>query len=281
MNQLLRDLVPPLVWRALREVRSRPMPTEWEYVPEGWEAAKSDAKIKGWNVPGVLEAYKASWPGFVRRVETTAPLAVSPDAVPGSPADLAFHNSVMCFAYVLSASCRQKAAISMLDWGGGIGHYYLMSKALVPDLQIDYHCKDVPILANHGRALFPEAHFYTDETCLSRQYDLVLASTSLHYAEDWATTLASLATAASGYLFVTGLPIVDRVPSFVFLQRPYRYGYDTEYLGWCLNRHQFLGVAESSGLELLREFMIGYRPLIHRSPAPCDYRGFLFAPRPV
>jgi hypothetical protein len=63
---------------------------------------------------------------------------------------------MMTYAYALSLSTRHKSSISMLDWGGAIGHYYLLSEKLVPDLEIDYHCKDVPVLAEYGRSLFPK-----------------------------------------------------------------------------------------------------------------------------
>jgi putative methyltransferase (TIGR04325 family) len=164
----------------------------------------------------------------------------------------------------------------MLDWGGGIGHYYLLSQNLVPALEIDYHCKDVPVLAEHGRSLFPKAHFYTDETCLERKYDFVLVSGSFQYSQDWVSALKGLAQATGGYLFITRLPIAHQAPSFVIVQRPYQYGYNTEYLGWCLNRGEFLQCAQKLGLELIREFVVEPLPPIHRAPEQPEHWGFLF-----
>lgn len=34
----------------------------------------------------------------------------------------------------------------MLDWGGGLGAYYVYSRALLPDLELDYHCRELPLL---------------------------------------------------------------------------------------------------------------------------------------
>ena len=134
-------------------------------------------------------------------------------------------------------------------------------------------------MAQAGQALLSEAHFYTDDRCLSRRYDLVLASSSLYYAEDWKGTLAKLAGATGGYLYVAGLPTVERAASFVFVQRPYRYGYETEYLGWCVNHDELLAAAQAAGLRLVREFAQAYRPEIYGAPEQCEYRGFLFIPR--
>jgi len=271
---------PALVGLARRLVTAiRQERPEWEYVPEGWARAQSDAKIKGWNVESVLEAYKARWPAFVHQLEGTAPLGISPESPTPEQSDLAFHNTLMIFAYALALATRTKNAISMLDWGGGIGHYYLIGKTLVPGLDIDYHCKDTPALIEYGKKLFPQAHFCADESCLARRYDFVLASTSLHYSEDWPAVLAGLARATDGYLLVTQLPVTSKSPSFVFVQRPYRYGYNTEYLGWCLNQTEFLARAQAAEMELLREFLIGHQIPIAHAPGPCEYRAFLFRPR--
>lgn len=280
----LKLLTPPVIvlWaKSLRRWLTTRGKAEWEYVPEGWRAAQTDPKIKGWDETSVLEAYRAKWPTFVKLLEGSVPLSASPEAPDSHQPDLLFHNSMMVFAYALALAARQRATLSMLDWGGGIGHYNLIARACVPNLAIDYHCKDLPGLARYGQTLFPEAHFYSDETCLARSYDFVLTSGALHYSEDWAGTLAGLRRAAGDYLLVTLLPIVLQAPSYVFVQRPYAYGYNTEYLGWCLNRAEFLERAlERHEVELVREFVTGQQPPIARAPEPCQYRAFLFRRTP-
>ncbi len=185
---------------------------------------------------------------------------------------------MMSYAYSLGLAACQKTSISMLDWGGGIGHYYLIGKALFPDLEINYHCKDVPVLAEYGQSLFPEAHFYTNNVSIDRTFNFVFSSCSLHYSQDWKSDLKILADVTEEYLFVTRQPIIHKFPSYVFIQRPYVYGYNTEYLGWCLNRQEFLDTAKKYGLQLIREFVTGEAPEIDHAPEPCEYRGFLFQP---
>lgn len=276
LKALAKALTPPIIWDLARRWMVKIGQPEWEYIPDGWERARQDARIRGWNEPSILQAYLEKWPGFKKNIAGTKPFGLSPEAGQDASADLAQHNTFMVFGYCLALAARQRASLSLLDWGGGIGHYYLVGRALLPDVSIDYHCKDVPVLANHGRTLFPEAHFYSDESCLQRQYDFILASASLHYSEDWLATLRGLAYATGDYLLVTRLPTIDHAASYVFVQRPYRYGYRTEYVGWCLNRGEFLGAAREAGLSLLREFLIGERPPIQGAPQPCEYRGFLF-----
>jgi putative methyltransferase (TIGR04325 family) len=281
MKSTIRYLVPPVLVDSAKRFKEIIRPRnhdliEWEFVPEGWQLAETDAKIKGWNVNSVLEAYKTNWPAFVERLKKTSPLVSATETNHGTQNNLALHNILMTYAYALTLSSRNKSSITMLDWGGGIGHYFLIGQSLVPDLEIDYHCKDVPLLVEYGRELFPRAHFYSDESCLTRQYDLVFCSTSLHYSQDWKAALTGLARATGGYMLVSQLPTVMEANSFVMVQRPYQYGYNTEYLGWCLNRQEFLRSAEEAGLKLVRQFLSGHQPFIHGAPEQCEYRGFLF-----
>lgn len=281
IKDVIRDLTPPIIWRNLSKIKQqykqqKTAYIEWEYIPEGWEREQKDDKIKGWNVESVLEAYKTNWPGFVANLETELPLGFSPEANGENRTNLMFHNIIMTYGYALSIASRNKTKISILDWGGGIGHYYLISQKLVPDLMIDYHCKDVPILANYGQSLFPNAHFYSEESCLNKKYDFVVASTSLQYAKDWQNTLQGLAKATGEYLFITRLPIVHKADSYVMVQRPYQYNYDTEYLGWCLNKGEFIKTAQTLGLKLEKQFISQTSSLVYNAPEQPEYWGFLF-----
>ena len=110
-----------------------------------------------------------------------------------------------------------------------------------------------------------------------RRYDLVVASSSLQYSEDWREVSSRLA-GAGAMLFVTRLPIVHHAPSFVMLQRAARHGYDTEYLGWALNRRELLDHMTNRGMELLREFLIHEPTPVRGAPEHPEQRGFLFRP---
>jgi putative methyltransferase (TIGR04325 family) len=273
----LREVTPPMVWRGLLRVYNSYRP-DLEYLPGGWD----DAKIKGWDDRSVLETQVEHWPDFLRSIEGANPLDVGTRAYPPGRTDLSYlvrQNVFVIYGYILALASRKKDSLSLLDWGGAFGHYYPVGRALVPDVRIDYHCKDFPALAEHGRSLFPEAHFYSDESCLGRKYDLVYASSSLHYSRDWSGLFAKLARATCGYLALNRIPIVDGAPTFAYVQRAYAYGYDTEYLGWCVNRNELLEAARAAGLTLVREFLYEPHALIQGAPEQPAYRGFLFASR--
>lgn len=266
--------------RALGRAPGRPASApdgrpEWEYVPEGWRARS--ATLTGWNVPSVVAAQCLKWPRFVALVQGVGPLGVYHEAATLSTTSAVAHNSVMTYGYVLGLAAGRQARVSILDWGGGLGHYDVVARALRPDLALDYHVADVPLLCQAGRALLPEVRFSADPAeYLARTYDLVMASGSLHYAEDWKGTVASLARASRPYLYVTRLPLVQRVASFVVVQRPAAHGYDTEYLGWFLNRDEFLAHMADLGARLVREFLVDERPVTVGAPEQGEFRGFLF-----
>lgn len=249
---------------------------EWEYIPEGWAYAKTHREIRGWNVPDIVEVYKRKWPRFVSLTAGSGPLGIAHESDLKTDIDINGHNTIMSFAYSVSLAAHKLDLLTMLDWGGGIGHYYLLAQAVLPEVKIEYHCKDMPLLSQYGAKLFPDQHFYTDESCLEHTYDFVMASTSLHYTEDWQRILSGLSKTTKRYLYIAHLPIVLKTSSFVFVQRPYSYGYNTEYLGWCLNRGHFLRFTEVSGLKLIREFIYAYKPKIYKAPEQNQYRGFLF-----
>ena len=253
---------------------STPELPEFEYVPEGWERP-----VRGWDGGTVAEAYLAKWPEWVAAVEGTDPLGVYHEARAGERLardDAAAHNMLVSFAYVLARTAHGRDRLSVLDWGGGLGHYAVLARAVVPEVELDWHCREVPSVARAGAAVNPEVTFHVDDTCLDRTYDLVLASSSLQYERDWRTLLGRLGHAATGRLLVTRLPIALDAPSFVVLQRAGAYGYETEYLGWVVSRAELLHAAFRTGLELERELLLDAWLSAAGAPEdPIGHRGFL------
>jgi putative methyltransferase (TIGR04325 family) len=252
---------------------------EWEYVPEGWRP--EDPRIAGWEHPSVAETQLAKWPDFLRAVRGTSPLGVYHEAASIGSEDPAAHNFVLAFAYVLARAAAGRGSISVLDWGGGIGHYAAIARAVLPEIRIEYTVLDLPGACAAGRRVQPEVRFESDAAeCLSRRYDLVFASGSLQYAADWRGVLGQFAAVAGRWVFLSRTPFVDGAPSFVVVQRPWSAGgYRTEYLSRVFNRADLLAAAGAVGLTLEREFlMVGERVAAVGAPGPFEYRGFLLRP---
>jgi putative methyltransferase (TIGR04325 family) len=248
---------------------------EMEYVPQGWHV------IKGWHDQSVAEAQEQHWPTLVQNLQGPGPLGVAHFPWHKTREDRADHNVMMTYGYVLALAARRKEFLSILDWGGGVGHYYLYSTTLLPEVGLQYHCYDVPNLCRLGRKLLPEIHLSANEgDFLGRQYDLVISSSSLHYFQDWRQEVRKLAAVTHEFLYVSRLQTVTRAASFVAAHKIYHTGYG-EFLSWCINRQEFLSCVEECGLDLVREFVYYNKWTIRGAPENGDCRGFLFRRPPV
>jgi putative methyltransferase (TIGR04325 family) len=132
-------------------------------------------------------------------------------------------------------------------------------------------------LCGAGASLLPEVTFVSDESeALSQSYDFVFASSSVHYTRDHYHLLERLCGCASNWLMITRTPFVEKADDFVVVQRPYMYGYMTEYPGWFMNRTKMLDFVSGCGFGLIRQFIVAEQPNVPNAPEPAQYFGFLF-----
>lgn len=262
--------------QVLKEVAEISVP-EWEAVPESeW------ITTEGWLHPSIVETQLDKWQGFVESIRGPNALGVAHEAKPGAPVNVSAHNIIMTFGYVLgrAISSRRDGRVRVLDWGGGIGHYALMARQLYPETDIRYAICELPSLAEAGRKLIADVEFMTEgEEALGVPHDLFYASSSLQYVRDVYGLLGKIAANGSRWIMVCRMPFVDAADDFVVVQRPKRYGYDTEYTGWFLNRSKFVSFMLDHGYSLDREFLNDERPIVIGAPEQCSYRGFLFERR--
>jgi putative methyltransferase (TIGR04325 family) len=279
-RSLALSLTPPAVVEAARFVKRKLRPTRpaWEVVPGGWAAVRGDGAVRGWNIASAVEASVARAREFVTaNLNDRLPFGCTALTVNAPAPSIEFHNTAESFVHAFLSSTRLLRQASVLDWGGGVGQYWEICRAVAPDLVLDYHCSELPEFARRGRQLYPAVTFHEGETWAGRTYDFVFASSSLHYSEDWRETLRRLASAAPrGRLFITRIPVTFESPSYVFVQRPYAWGFGTEYAAWCFNRREFLAAAESLGLVRVWEFITGERAEITGASEVAEFRGFLF-----
>lgn len=268
---LLASLAPPALLGVLRAVRRRFVPPEWEYVENGWAHAHA-----GWETSEVADVERRRWPTYLEQLGGTGPFGPIGASRVTRERQLWWHNLLASHALVFALAGRQRHALKVLDWGGGLGHLRLLAETILPGTRLEYHVRDLSELCSAGRELQPDVAYHEHDGCLEDVYDLVIASGSLHYVRDWQPLLRRLVGATSAYLYVTRVPVVSTAPSYPVLQRAWEY--QTEYVGWVLNRQVFLDAAQMLGLELIREFALLEAPRIHRAPEQSEGRGFLFRP---
>ncbi len=274
------EYFPSRVWtdrQAAQETQPPEVP-EWEYVPEGWGPSAA-APATGWDAVAVARSYQDKWAEFIAVTDGPGPLGVGhevPLGVPMMRTDLAAQSMVLVFAFALARAAGGRGVVSVLDWGGALGHHYHLARRLLPDLELEYHCRELPEVCAEGRRVLPEVRFHDTDDCLSERYDLVFASSSIQYEHDWRGRLGSLARACREWMLVTRVPLTATHQSFVLRQRAGAYGYGTEYLGWVLNHDELLAAAADAALTLDREFVLTPEWRVPGAPAAVTHGGFLF-----
>jgi hypothetical protein len=102
----------------------------------------------------VALSYEAGFQGFRDAIQPRLPLGVPHELLLGQRVrndDPAHHNVVITYGYVLARAAGGSSTVSILDWGGGLGNYYLLSRTLLPEVELDYHCTELPRIVSAGR----------------------------------------------------------------------------------------------------------------------------------
>lgn len=271
-RQFIFDWVPPAAIRAIKSLLDIKRQAPYEFIAYEWPL---DMQLSGWQANSVNETRERTWDKFLQFMEGRGPLGISEnDLLFPEYISINVHNLYLSFGYCLALACHNRQVLTILDWGGATGNYYIISKKLMPAVKFDYHCADLPAVCEIGRKLLPEVVFYESETWQKMHYDFAFSSSSLQYLKDWRPTVRALVKSANRYMYITRMPFVITGKSFVMLQRVKEYG--TEYLGWVLNRQEFIQFVEQHGMKLVREFVNHSGPRIKGAPEQNLYMGFLF-----
>ena len=270
-RQFIYDWVPPAAIRAINSLLDIIRPAPYEFIAYEWPY---DMQLLGWQASSVHEIREQAWAKFLHSMEGKSPLGISKnDLLFPRHINIDTHNLYLSFGYCLGLACHNKQVLTILDWGGATGNYYIISKKLMPAVKFDYHCAELPSVCEIGRKLLPDVVFHESETWQEVHFDFVFSSSSLQYLKDWRPTVRALVQSSNRYMYICRMPFVVTGKSFVMLQRAKEYG--TEYLGWVLNREEFIQFVEQHGMKLVREFVNNGGPRI-KAPELNLYMGFLF-----
>ena len=272
VEKFLKLFIPPVFSHLWRKIRPRRIRGHLIFAPDG-SNTQIKASEKGWDSEYIVADMEREIDSFARRCRGAGPLSfthLSSESKSENP--LRLHNLHMTWAYVIALASRNKEAISILDWGGGLGHFYQLARAVLSEDALDYHCKEIPSTVNVGRRINSAVTWYDDEACLVRTFDLILVSGSLQYMENWAGFLGKLAAIADDYLLLLRTPVVDEGDGFYAIQR---IG-ETELLHQLFSEPEILAVMDDFGFSLVREFFDGSRLRIVQAEIECELKGRLF-----
>jgi putative methyltransferase (TIGR04325 family) len=273
LKKFVENILPPFLVKIMRPIYRRFSKSRLEYAPLGWDTKFRKNTETGWNSNKISETEKIKWEAFCRNSSGNGPLGFAHESDDLSIVrNINFHNIHITYAYVLALTAHNKDRISVLDWGGALGHYYQIARAVLPEVNLDYHCKEVEFMVKVGRVVNPDIHWHADESYLNREYDLVMVSSSLQYVKDWQGLLIDLIGISKKYFFLTRIPVVQVAASFVAIQR----AYGEELLCHQFNQNTLLEFVKARDLDLVREFVVEDPLYIKHAPEACELRGWLF-----
>ncbi len=166
--------------------------------PGGMGAHRDGSERQGLGRRGRRRAYREKWPPFLRGDRGRPAARRLPRGGrgrgdhgrgrgrPQPRADIRVRRG--------SRSLAARSGSRSSTGAAGLGHYGEIARAVLP-VEVDYHCREVPATVAVARELGIDGRFVSDDAWADRSYDLVMASGSLQYAEDWC---AQLGDARSG-----------------------------------------------------------------------------------
>jgi len=262
-KRILQTLTPPLLWNFGKACKRRLFASVdyMAYAPQGWATPLPGGIDRHAYWAMLIARERAVYQRFVTRVQQGASLLEENEEIKHA-----------VFGYVLALTARSKEHVTVLDYGGNLGEYYWLGRALVPGVTLEYHCKELPAVAQSGREINPSVTWHADDSCFERSYDLVMFSASMQYLPDWQEVLRRAASSAGSYLFLSDVATVKGVASFVATSRSS--GMTTLQIQ--LNRDDVVNTVERAGLRLMRELPMGAHPPVANAPEQPTCAGWLF-----
>jgi len=191
LKYFVKLFLPPLMIPIISYFRNIYRKPDLEYVPTGWSTVLK--KSNGWDCMEAVNVERDRYQSYRDALTGSAPLAFMHDHVNPTEIIFRFHNRNITFAYVLALAAINKKSISILDYGGSLGHNYPFSRAVLPQsIKIDFHVKEVSLMQKVGKELNPDITWWSDNHCLERKYDLVVINGVLQYVQDWVALLNRL-----------------------------------------------------------------------------------------
>lgn len=259
---VLKSCLPPVVWNVGRSIKRRVLGSVdyFEYAPHGWSTSLGNHNEDYW-VP-VANDERLAYEQLVRCSQSRS--------ANGTPELTGIEH--LAYGYVLGLARRRKAAIRVLDYGGNLGQHLFIGRAMMRDLAVDFHCKELPSVAQIGLSVNPSVTWHVNDACLTESYDLVMFSSSLQYVRDWKSILRQAANAAGAFLFLCDVPVVRSVNTFMATQR----SHDLTNIQYILNFDEIVSSVDGSGLRMVAQFEMREHPEIVKAPEQPQRRGFLF-----
>jgi putative methyltransferase (TIGR04325 family) len=218
---------------------------------------------------------EAVGPGFSGEIYLTRALLVAKDCLHSLRVNKPipqFHKQRSSLLPVTVVLAMQES-LSLLDFGGGLGIGYMTLLESVPEAanKIHYTIIEVPEVCEVGKQLHPknETGGGGGITYLSKmptdKFDIVHASSSLQYIEDWKEWVFTIAKVSPTYILLSDV-FAGSINPFVSLQNYY----GSRIPHWFLGLEELLQAFDQYGYKLLMKSSVASRRLNHYDVLPMD-----------
>jgi putative methyltransferase (TIGR04325 family) len=269
---IARDLLPPVLLRALRTLRARQDPAQpvtrmREY--SSWQEAERDGT--GYEADHILERVSAAAEQVEEGLRTFERDSVLFDEI---------QHSFPVLAGLLRAAVESQCKLRVLDFGGSLGTSYRQCREFLRPLRaLEWNVVEQAHFVERGRDRFsnPELRFFAsvEEACAIAAPDVVLASSVLQYLPDAHATLAALRATGSRYVILDRTPMHQGPSDRVILQEVPPGIYPASYPCWIFSRQRLL---DSMGPEwqVLAHFESTVDTPMQTEAGPAKIEGYLF-----
>jgi putative methyltransferase (TIGR04325 family) len=264
LRQAARDLLPPVVVKAMRRARRAKIPERFVGDYRSYAEALQAAGSAGYEDPGVIASMLQQTRDYRTHAETR------PQAVRDSRT---FQNLT---AFFVTLNGAPRTSLRVLDYGGGAGHHYF---SLLPFLSrrgpLIWTVCEVPAMVRAASAAFssPTLRFIESLESLNagERFDVAFASGSLQYAPDPAALWKSIA-ARSDVAIINRAPFTSAAADRLTVQTVQLRDRVTRYPAWFLSESAWLRRFAESGFEVALRWSVP-EDVVHLEGAELRYAG--------
>jgi putative methyltransferase (TIGR04325 family) len=178
---------------------------------------------------------------------------------------LPIEHYIVPICMLSAVAARKNGEVRVLDFGGGVGVNYVNLRAGLPQ-GVAIHYDIVDSAANRGRwekhsLRMPECRYHDEIPHDTTLYDIVFASSTLQYVQEWKAVLSAIANKTSGWLVLPRLPITTG-KTFIarqnirFLNGPHAGKSAGSAPHWFVNRQELLDILSGVGHHLVHDHYI-------------------------
>jgi putative methyltransferase (TIGR04325 family) len=157
--------------------------------------------------------------------------------------------------------------IKILDFGGGYGIGYL---SLVESIGqyikfVDYTIVELPRVCSEGREIFREKIRYKEDFPFEDKINLLHASSSLQYIEDWQSLIKKFTLLKPTYILLSDV-FSGNIPTFCSLQNYY----ESKVPHWFINIEELMSEFQKSGYQLIMKNIVNSKRLGVENELPME-----------